>query len=94
MEQTRHRCGAAVWTGQSGGGRLLALDVVLDPAPLDAAGELAALRQGRRTWTMHPRRDALGDVFTRTAAVIRVRPATSGQRWSVHADHVCEGEGS
>jgi hypothetical protein len=92
MERTRHRCGAAVWAGQSGGGRLLALDVVLDPAPLDAAGELRALHDGRRTWTMHPRRDALGDVFARTAAVIRVRPAVLGQWQTVHADHVCQGE--
>lgn len=45
---TRHRCGAVVLVGLDDD--LCALQAVVDPAPLTAAGELAAVLTGRWTY--------------------------------------------
>ena len=88
METSRcHRCSQPLLVGLSNGGRAAAVDVTLDPLELTPIGELDALHSGRRTWTLH----ATGDVHARTAAVISQRVAGCDGRWTVHADHACQG---
>jgi hypothetical protein len=89
--QTRRcpRCGRSILAGYSNGGRALAVDVRLDPDPLDAAGELAALHQGRRTWAVHPGIVDAGEAYARTAGTIGRWPAALTLRPQVHADHRC-----
>jgi hypothetical protein len=84
-----HRCRARTLVGLSNGGRSAAVDVVLDPLELTPLGELDALHEGRRTWTLHH----TGDVFVRSAAVIATRVAGCAARQAVHADHACTGQG-
>ena len=80
-----HRCGRATLTGLSNGGRCAAVDVRLDVTELDPVGELSALHEGRRTWTLH----ATGDAFMRDTAEIGKWPAVRSWRRTVHADHRC-----
>jgi hypothetical protein len=79
------RCGEQTLAGLSNAGRAAALDVALDLLELDAAGELDAVRGGRRTWTLHH----VGDVFARGPRQIIQWPAGQAPRRTVHADHVC-----
>jgi hypothetical protein len=62
-----------------------ALPYRLDPVPLDAAGELAAVVAGRRTWTLH----SSGAVRLRGAKTITEWPAATVPRQQVYADHDC-----
>lgn len=79
-------CRTPVWTGETGGGKRLALPVTLDPAALDPATELSAVLAGRRTYTRHT---GTGEVHARSAAVIAARPAGGRPRETVHAAHTC-----
>jgi hypothetical protein len=83
-----NRCRQPVLVGLSNGGRAAAVDVVLDAGELNPIGELDALHDGRRTWTVHHS----GDVHSRSAIGIGRWPAAQGWRRTVHADHRCEGE--
>ena len=85
MEKVRHRCGQTVLAGLSNVGRAAAVHVVLDREELDPAGELAAILDGRRTWTLHHGQDA----WLRGPWRIRAWPAASGWRQAVHRDHRC-----
>lgn len=80
------RCRAQTLTGTEDV-KACALPYRLDPVPLAGpAGELAALRAGRRTWTVEPG----GHVRLRTTRSIR-RPAEGRMLPpAVHADHACE----
>lgn len=81
------RCGAAILTARAG--RVAALDVRADAAPLDALSELQARLAGRLTWHLVTGTGLLGvRRFTwRTTTDIQAGPA----RWPVVADHHCKG---
>lgn len=83
------RCRADILTGLSGT-RRAAVDVALDPAPLNPPAELGRLLAGCRTWTLH----SGGQAHPRTAATIRARPAGTIPRQTVLADHRCSPGGN
>lgn len=60
------------------------LDAWLDPVPIHAAGELLALLDGRRTYSLHAGRE----VVRRDRHWIRAYPAGAGQR-PAFAAHRC-----
>jgi hypothetical protein len=78
------QCSAEIITGRSDGPT--AWDVTVDAAPLDPLGELAAAVAGCWTWTLHTR---AGQLYLRSPATIRTRPAGTRPRQTVHADHRC-----
>lgn len=87
------RCEAATLTGCSNGGRLLSVSLTLEATPLlHPDEELAALHEGRTTWTV---RHGIGglDAWHRGSLQIRTRPAGHHPRQTVHAEHQCTREG-
>jgi hypothetical protein len=80
------RCGRLTVGGWSGTGELLSVQVTADADPLTPEQELAALVAGCWTWTLHT---VAGQLHPRTARMIRLRPAGTHPRQTVHADHRC-----
>jgi hypothetical protein len=80
------RCRRQTIGGWTRGGRLLSEQVTVDAGPLDPEQELAHLVAGRRTWTLHTVPDEL---HPRDARTIRLRPAGTIPRQTVHPDHTC-----
>lgn len=78
-------CRAEVIAGRDDLGR----DVTLDPTVLDPEGELEAILDGRRTYTLHA---LTGSIGHRDAWRIKVRPAGTRARQTVHPAHRCEDE--
>ena len=77
---TRCACGAPVIRALDA--RACAFTAVVDRAPVTAAGEVAALREGRWTWQADG-----GGLTRRTRTNIPGHPP--GQPWPVHAEHRC-----
>lgn len=78
------RCRALVLTGVT---ERPGHEVVLDPEPLDPAGELDAVLDGRRTVTLHT---VAGRLTVRGARAIEERPAGTRPREQVLRQHRCE----
>lgn len=79
----KHRCGAIVLAALDHWA--CAIEVICDPYPITALGEVHALRDGRRTYQVRP-----WGVRVRTAYRIQGNPP--GERCTVLAAHVCERE--
>ena len=77
---TRHACGAVVIEGLDG--KACAFIVAVDPQPVTAAGEVAAIRDGRGTWRIWH-----GQLDPRDQWNIPGHPP--GDPWPVHAEHRC-----
>jgi hypothetical protein len=87
MDEQLCRCGQLTLRTLDGGGRLLSLDVTLDPVPLPGPmAELGAVLDGRTTYTVHRN----GDCHVRTPVVMRARPAGRTPLQQVHRAHRCE----
>lgn len=81
----RHRCGAPVLTGLDAD--RAALQVTVDPAPLTAIGEAAALILGRQTYELHTAGDRQ-ELDYRDRHRITARPANLEKSHVVQA-HEC-----
>jgi hypothetical protein len=80
-----HTCDAHVITGLDD--NIAALAVIADPTPLDQLGELTALTQGRRTFTLETDGPRLVLNY-RDAGRIQHRPPC-GHRYDVLPSHTC-----
>ena len=76
----RHACGAVVLEGLDR--NRCAFLVAVDPQPITAAGEVAAIRDGRGTWRIFA-----GTLDPRDRWNIPGHPP--GDPWPVHAGHRC-----
>jgi hypothetical protein len=76
------KCGAQILTARVG--RTAAVDVVVDTAPLDLAGELAARLDGLLTWRL-----ITGPLGTRRLADRNVLTVPHDRAGTVLADHRC-----
>jgi len=79
----KHRCGATVLAALDHWA--CAMEVICDPYPLSALGEVHALRDGRRTYQVR----AWG---VRYRIGYRIKGNPPGERCTVLAAHVCERE--
>jgi hypothetical protein len=82
------RCGRDVIGGWSGTGQILSVQVTVDAAPIPGPEqELRWLAvAGCRTWTLHA---VAAQLHPRSARTIRLRPAGTRPRQTVHPEHRC-----